>query len=67
MTDLQNSVGAKGVGEPLMGSAGAAVLCAISEALAGHLFNRTPVRPDMIVNAVANKPPSHPPLQVHTQ
>lgn len=65
--DPQNPVGAKGVGEPLMGCAGAAILCAISEALGGHLFNRTPVHPDMIVNAAANKPQSHRPLQVHTQ
>jgi hypothetical protein len=29
----------------------AALLCAISDALGGHYFNRTPVTPDMIVNA----------------
>lgn len=65
--DPQNPVGAKGIGEPVMGCAAAALLCAISDALGGHYFNRTPVVPDMIVNAVAGRPQSHKPLQVNTQ
>ena len=64
--DPQNPVGAKGVGEPLQGCAAAALLCAISDALGGHYFNRTPVVPDMIINAVAGRPQSHKPLQVNT-
>jgi len=64
--DPQNPVGAKGIGEPIMGCATAALLCAISDALGGHLFNRTPVVPDMIVNAVAGREQSHRPLQIHT-
>ena len=64
--DPQNPMGTKGIGEPLMGCAGAALLCAISDALGGHYFNRTPVLPDMIVNAVADRPQSHKPLQVNT-
>ena len=67
LPDSQNPVGAKGIGEPVMGSAGAALLCAISDALDGHYFKRTPVTPDMIVNAAAGRPQSHKPLQVHTQ
>jgi xanthine dehydrogenase molybdenum-binding subunit len=67
LPDPQNPVGAKGVGEPLLGCAGAAVLCAISEALGGHLFLRTPVHTDMIVNAALGLPQSHDPLAVHTQ
>jgi len=59
-------LGTKGIGEPPLGSAAAALLCAISDALGGHVFNRTPVRPDMIVNAVAGLPQSHKPLQIHT-
>ena len=43
-----------------------ALLCAISDALGGHYFNRTPVMPDMIVNALAGRPQSHKPLQVNT-
>jgi CO/xanthine dehydrogenase Mo-binding subunit len=65
--DPQNPVGAKGIGEPLMGCATAALLCAISDALGGHYFNRTPVVTDMIVNAAAGRPQSHAPLSVNTQ
>ena len=64
--DPQNPVGAKGVGEPIEGCASAAILCAISDALDGHYFNRAPVSPDMIVNAAAGRPQSHGPLQVNT-
>jgi len=31
----------------------AALMSAITDALDGHLFNRTPVTPDMIVNHIA--------------
>jgi CO/xanthine dehydrogenase Mo-binding subunit len=67
--DLQepkNPVGAKGDGEPIMGCASAALLCAISDALGGYYFNRSPVTVDMIVNAAAGRDPSHSPLQLHT-
>jgi len=66
IADPQNPVGAKGVGEPVQGCAAAALLCAISDALGGHYFNRTPVMPDMIVNAAAKREQSHKPLQVNT-
>jgi CO/xanthine dehydrogenase Mo-binding subunit len=66
IADPQNPVGAKGIGEPVQGCAAAALLCAISDALGGHYFNRTPVMADMIVNAVAGRPQSHQPLQVNT-
>ena len=56
--DRDNPVGVKGIGEPVMGCAAAAVLCAISDALDGHVFNRTPVSADMIINHVAGLPPS---------
>jgi CO/xanthine dehydrogenase Mo-binding subunit len=64
--DPDNPIGAKGIGEPVQGCAAAALLCAISEALGGHVFNRVPVMPDMIVNAAAGRDPSHGPLQVNT-
>ena len=64
--DSQNPVGAKGIGEPVMGCAAAALLCAISDALGGHSFNRVPVVPDMIINAVAGRPQAHGPLDVNT-
>src|SRR5690606_20106931 len=57
--DPQNPVGSKGIGEPVQGCAAAALLCAISDALGGHTFNRTPVVPDMIVNVAAGRQQSH--------
>ena len=65
--DPQSPFGARGVGEPPLGAAASALASAISDAMGGHLFNRIPVTPDMIVNAVAGKPQSHKPLQVNTQ
>jgi CO/xanthine dehydrogenase Mo-binding subunit len=66
IADPQNPVGAKGIGEPVEGCATAALLCAISDAMGGHYFNRCPVVPDMIVNAAAGREQSHGPLQVNT-
>jgi CO/xanthine dehydrogenase Mo-binding subunit len=65
--DPQNPVGAKGVGEPLEGAASSALICAISEALGGYMFNRTPVVTDMILNAAAGRPQSHKPLQTNCE
>ena len=56
----------KGIGEPVMGCAAAAVLCAISDALDGHVFNRVPVTPDMIVNHVAGLDQSTPAMRTNT-
>ena len=64
--DPQNPVGTKGMGEPVMGSAASALICAISDALDGHYFNRTPVVTDMILNAAEGRDQSHKPLQVNT-
>jgi CO/xanthine dehydrogenase Mo-binding subunit len=64
--DFQNPVGTKGIGEPLEGAASAALICAISDALGGHLFNRTPVVTDMILNAAEGLPQSHKPLATNT-
>jgi len=65
--DPDNPMGIKGAGEPPMGAAASALLCAISDALGGHYFNRTPVVTDMIINAAAGRPQSHKPLAVNTQ
>jgi len=66
LVDPQNPVGAKGMGEPPLGCAAAALVCAISDAMGGHYFNRTPIVPDMIVNAASGRGQSHRPLQVNT-
>jgi len=63
--DLYNPMGTKGVGEPPLGAAAAAVVCAISDALGGIYFNRIPVNPDMILNAVEGQPQSYKPLEVN--
>jgi xanthine dehydrogenase molybdenum-binding subunit len=64
--DPQSPLGTKGIGEPVMGAGSAALLCAISDAMGGHYFNRIPVTPDQIVNALAGREQSHKPLQVNT-
>jgi CO/xanthine dehydrogenase Mo-binding subunit len=64
--DPQNPVGVKGVGEPVQGSGAAAITSAISDALGGHLFNRTPVSVDMILNFLSKRPQAHKPLQINT-
>jgi len=64
--DPQNPVGAKGIGEPIQGCAAAALLCAISDALGGHLFNRVPVTADMIVNVASSRTQSHGRVQTNT-
>ena len=65
--DPSNPVGAKGIGEPLMGASASALLCAISDAMGGHVFNRTPVLPDMIVNQMAGRQQPRKPLSINTQ
>ena len=52
LPDPQSPLGTKGIGEPVMGAGASALLCAISDALGGHYFNRVPVTRDHIVNAL---------------
>ena len=66
MPDPQNPMGVKGVGEPPLGSGAAAITTAISDAMGGYLFNRTPVSTDMILNALSGRPQAHKPLQVNS-
>jgi CO/xanthine dehydrogenase Mo-binding subunit len=66
IADPVNPMGIKGVGEPPLGAGAASLLCAISDALGGHTFKRTPVTTDMIVNAAAGREQSHGPLQANT-
>lgn len=66
IADPMNPVGSRGIGEPVMGCAAAALLCAISDALGGHYFNRTPLTTDQILNVASGREQSHKPLQVNT-
>lgn len=61
-----NPLGIKGMGEPPMGAGASALISAISDALGGHVFNRTPVTPDMILNAAEGRLQSHGPLDMFT-
>jgi CO/xanthine dehydrogenase Mo-binding subunit len=65
LPDPYSPIGSKGVGEPPLGAAAAAVVCAISDALGGVYFNRIPVSGDMILNAVEGQPQSYKPLEVN--
>ncbi len=65
--DPTNPIGVRGIGEPLMGCAASALLSAISDALGGVYFNRTPIVPDMIINALAGRPQSYKTLQMANQ
>ena len=65
--DPSSPMGTKGIGEPPLGAAASAVICAISDALGGYVFNRTPIKADMILHVATNLPMAHKPLQVNTQ
>jgi CO/xanthine dehydrogenase Mo-binding subunit len=65
--DPSSPLGSRGIGEPLQGCAAAALVNALADAMGGHYFNRTPVVPDMIVNAIAKRPQSHKVLAANTQ
>jgi CO/xanthine dehydrogenase Mo-binding subunit len=63
--DPYSPTGAKGIGEPPLGAAAAAVVCAISDALGGVYFHRTPIMTDMILNALEGQAQSYKPLEVN--
>jgi len=65
--DPSSPLGSRGIGEPLEGCAGAALLCAIADAMGGVYLNHTPVVPDMIVNAIMKRPQSYKALAANTQ
>jgi xanthine dehydrogenase molybdenum-binding subunit len=64
--DPTSPMGTKGIGEPPLGAAASAVLCALGDALGGVVFNRTPVKADTIISLASKRPLSHQPLQVNT-
>jgi CO/xanthine dehydrogenase Mo-binding subunit len=50
------AVGAKGIGEPSVGVAGAAVLCALADAVGFEVVRRTPVQPEQVMAALTKDP-----------
>ncbi len=66
LPDPQSPFGARGIGEPAMGCAAAAIMSALADALDGHLFNRTPVTPDMIIEHVAQNTYNNKSLKINT-
>ncbi len=57
--DPTNPIGAKGIGEPSIGAGGAAVLCALGDAIGHMIVRRTPVNPEFIVTGFAAGQPAH--------
>ncbi len=49
IADPQTPVGAKGIGEPPVGAGGAALTCAVADAMGGKCLCRTPLTPDIIL------------------
>ncbi|HVV93109.1 MAG TPA: xanthine dehydrogenase family protein molybdopterin-binding subunit [Hyphomicrobiales bacterium] len=63
--DPSHPLGIKGSAEPIEGCAIAALVCAISDALGGHYFNRVPITRDDIANALAKRAPTRQPLEIN--
>jgi len=57
--DPETPVGARGVGEPPVGAACAAVMNAITAAVGDDVFRRMPVTPDIILAALEAGKPAH--------
>jgi CO/xanthine dehydrogenase Mo-binding subunit len=54
LADPETPVGARGVGEPPVGAGYGAVMNAIADALGDEIFRKSPVSPDIILNALEN-------------
>jgi CO/xanthine dehydrogenase Mo-binding subunit len=63
--DPETPVGARGIGEPPVGGACAAVLNAISDALGDEIFRRAPVMLDTILTSLEAGRPVSEPLTAH--
>jgi CO/xanthine dehydrogenase Mo-binding subunit len=63
--DPDTPVGAKGIGEPPQGAGGAAIACAVADALGGRLCGRTPLSPDVILAELEGSRRPFNPLAVH--
>jgi CO/xanthine dehydrogenase Mo-binding subunit len=59
LPDPTNPIGAKGIGEPAIGAGGAALICAVGDAIGYDIVRRTPVQPEHIVTGLAKGSPAH--------
>lgn len=64
--DFDNPLGVKGAGEPPMGAGASTLLNAIQDAMSGHMFNRAPVKPDLILSVAAGSQ-QYKPLRINAQ
>jgi CO/xanthine dehydrogenase Mo-binding subunit len=62
LPDPTNPVGAKGIGEPAIGAGGAALVCALADAVGDGIIRRTPVHPEMLAASLAAGKPAYEPL-----
>jgi len=65
LPDPETPVGAKGVGEPPVGAAYAAVINAIADAVGVDVFRRAPVTPDIVLMSLEAGKRQHDPLKAH--
>jgi CO/xanthine dehydrogenase Mo-binding subunit len=65
IADPETPIGSKGIGEPPVGAGAASVLVAIADALGGVYIGRTPLTPDVILNALEGGDPGYTTLQTH--
>jgi CO/xanthine dehydrogenase Mo-binding subunit len=63
--DPETPVGARGVGEPPVGSGYAAVMNAIADAIGEDAFRRAPVTPDVVLMSLEHGRRMHEPLKAH--
>ena len=63
--DPQTPTGVKGIGETVIGAGGAALLCALTDAVGDDLIRRTPVLPEMIMTALEAGTRTHDPLKAY--
>ena len=63
--DPETPVGARGIGEPPVGAAAAAVTNALADALGDEVFRRAPVTSDVILTALETGKPGDDPLTAH--
>jgi CO/xanthine dehydrogenase Mo-binding subunit len=63
--DPETPVGARGIGEPPVGSGCAAILNALSDALGDDVFRRAPVTLDMLLTSLEAGRAVHEPLTAH--